>query len=81
MEGVDELRPELRHLHHAGPIRNSKIADALGPSMLRVPGDPTTARLRQDAGRFSTVIPGCVPLDISATQQRSINASQINGWV
>jgi iron complex outermembrane recepter protein len=63
-----------------GAIRNSKIADALGPSMLRVPGDPSSAVCVKTPGDLSTVIPGCVPMDLfGGPNNGSINASQING--
>ncbi len=47
-----------------GAIRNSRIADAVGPSMLRTPGDPTSAVCVKTPRDLTTVIPGCVPLNL-----------------
>ena len=44
-----------------GAIRNSKIADAVGPSMTDASGTPRCVRV---AGDINTVIPGCVPLNL-----------------
>jgi outer membrane receptor protein involved in Fe transport len=63
-----------------GAIRNSKIADAVGPSMLRTPGDPASAVCVRTPGDLSTIIPGCVPLNLfGGPNNGSISPSQIAG--
>jgi len=59
----------------AGAIRNSRVADAVGPSMLDGDGNPVCVRT---AGDLSTTIPGCVPLDLFGGPG-SIQPSQIDG--
>jgi outer membrane receptor protein involved in Fe transport len=44
-----------------GSIRNSKIADAVGPSMLDAAGVPRCVSKPKD---LTTIIPGCVPLNL-----------------
>ncbi|HSB18894.1 MAG TPA: TonB-dependent receptor [Anaeromyxobacteraceae bacterium] len=57
-----------------GAIRNSKIADAVGPSML-VNGVPTCVSVPGDP---STAIPGCVPLNLfGGPNNGSIDPAQI----
>src|SRR5262249_3619973 len=57
-----------------GAIRNSRIADAVGPSMM-VNGVPTCVSKPGDA---STAIPGCVPLNLfGGPNNGSIDPSQI----
>jgi outer membrane receptor protein involved in Fe transport len=58
-----------------GAIRNSKIADAVGPSML-VNGVPTCVKT---AGDPTTAIPGCVPLNLfGGPNNGTIDPSQID---
>lgn len=57
-----------------GAIRNSRIADAVGPSML-VNGVPTCVTTPGDA---STAIPGCVPINLfGGPNNGSIDPAQI----
>jgi outer membrane receptor protein involved in Fe transport len=61
----------------AGSIRNSKIADAVGPSMLDAAGIPRCVSKKND---LSTVIPGCVPLNLfGGPNNGSIDPAQIAG--
>ena len=59
----------------AGAIRNSRVADAVGPSMLDGDGHPVCVRT---AGDLATVIPGCVPLNLFGGPG-SIQPDQIQG--
>jgi outer membrane receptor protein involved in Fe transport len=62
-----------------GAIRNSRIADAVGPSMLRDPTDPSSAVCVKTPGDLSTAIPGCVPLNLfGGPNNGSIDPRQIN---
>lgn len=59
----------------AGAIRNSRVADAVGPSMLDADDKPVCVRT---PGDLTTVIPGCVPLNLFGGPG-TINPDQING--
>ena len=62
-----------------GAIRNSRIADAVGPSMLRDPTNPNSAVCVKTPGDLSTIVPGCVPLNLlGGPNNGSINPSQID---
>ena len=62
-----------------GAIRNSRIADAVGPSMLRTPGDPSSAVCVRRPGDLTTVVPGCVPLNLfGGPNNGSIDPRQIS---
>jgi len=62
-----------------GASRNSRIAEAVGPSMLRDPNDPSSAVCVKTPGDLSTVIPGCVPLNLfGGPNNGSIDPRQIN---
>ncbi len=62
-----------------GAIRNSRIADAVGPSMFRTPGDPSSAVCVKTQGDPNTAIPGCVPLNLfGGPNNGSIDPRQIN---
>jgi outer membrane receptor protein involved in Fe transport len=60
-----------------GAIRNSRVADAVGPSMKDpVTGDPICV---SKAGDASTAIPGCVPINLfGGPNNGSIDPGQIN---
>ncbi len=61
----------------AGAIRNSRIADAVGPSMPDKNGNPVCVKT---PGDLNTIIPGCVPLNLfSGPNNGSISPSQISG--
>ena len=60
----------------AGALRNSRVADAVGPSM-RINGVPRCVRTPGDA---STVIAGCVPVNLlGGPNNGSLTADQIAG--
>src|SRR5204862_2490191 len=59
-----------------GAIRNSRIADAVGPSMKDMNGNPVCV---SKAGDLSTIIPGCVPLNLfGGPDNGSIDPAQID---
>jgi outer membrane receptor protein involved in Fe transport len=58
----------------AGAIRNSRVADSVGPSM-DINGTPSCVRTPNDP---TTVIPGCVPLNLFGGPG-TISPSQIEG--
>jgi outer membrane receptor protein involved in Fe transport len=60
-----------------GAIRNSRIADAVGPSMKDANG---VAHCVKTPGDITTAIPGCVPLDLfGGPNNGSIDPAQIAG--
>ncbi|TMA34030.1 MAG: TonB-dependent receptor [Deltaproteobacteria bacterium] len=57
-----------------GSFRNSRVANAVGPSMLNAKGQPVCVT---KAGDLSTIIPDCVPLNLTGGPG-SIDSTQFN---
>jgi len=61
----------------AGALRNSKIADAVGPSMINpATGSPICVRTPNDP---TTAIAGCVPLNLLHVGNQAITPDQVAG--